>query len=222
MVEHGSTGRDPAQSTPQPATGTTDSDVGRRRRDIALAGHTGDVERARGACTDPAPPVRATALGALARLGALGTDELRRALGDGDATVRRRACELAASRREVGLAPMLDDPDDGVVEMAAWALGEQGDARAVPALSAMADPVSGHVDPLCREAAVAALGAIGDPHGLAAVVAALSDKPAVRRRAAAALAAFEGPVVDDALRSCLEDRDWQVRQVAEDLLAAGD
>jgi HEAT repeat protein len=72
---------------------------------------------------------------------------------------------------------------------------------------------------LCREAAVAALGAIGDPVGLPAVLAALDDKPAIRRRAAVALAAFEGPDVDDALRRCLDDRDWQVRQVAEDLLA---
>jgi HEAT repeat protein len=222
VVDHGSTGRSPALSTPQPPTSTTDSDVRQRRRDAALAGHTGDVGRATAACTDPAPPVRATALGALARLGALETDELRRALADGDAGVRRRACELAATRREVGLAPMLDDRDDGVVEMAAWALGEQGDATAVPVLAAMADPASGHDDPLCREAAVAALGAIGDPRGLAAVVAALSDKPAVRRRAAAALAAFDGPAVDAALQSCLRDRDWQVRQVAEDLLAAGD
>ena len=66
---------------------------------------------------------------------------------------------------------------------------------------------------------MAALGAIGDRGGLPAVLAALDDKPAVRRRAAVALAAFEGPDVDRALRKCLEDRDWQVRQVAEDLLA---
>jgi HEAT repeat protein len=41
----------------------------------------------------------------------------------------------------------------------------------------------------------------------------------VRRRAAVALAAFAGPSVEAALRRCLDDRDWQVRQVAEDLLA---
>jgi len=79
--------------------------------------------------------------------------------------------------------------------------------------------VGGHDDPLCREAAVAALGAIGDRAGLPAVLAALDDKPAIRRRAAVALAAFEGPEVDAALKRCLDDRDWQVRQVAEDLLA---
>jgi HEAT repeat protein len=54
---------------------------------------------------------------------------------------------------------------------------------------------------------------------LPAVLAALEDKPAIRRRGATALAAFSGPEVDSALRRCLSDRDWQVRQVAEDLLA---
>jgi HEAT repeat protein len=106
-----------------------------------------------------------------------------------------------------------------VVEMTAWALGERGEHAAVDALAAVASVGSGHPDPLCREAAVAALGAIGDEAGLATVIGALDDKPAVRRRAAVALAAFEGPEVEAALRRCLDDRDWQVRQVAEDLLA---
>jgi HEAT repeat protein len=78
-----------------------------------------------------------------------------------------------------------------------------------------------HSDPLVREAAVAALGALGDPAGLGAVLAACSDKPAVRRRAVVALAAFEGPEVEAALEAALSDRDWQVRQAAEDLLSAG-
>ena len=68
-----------------------------------------------------------------------------------------------------------------------------------------------------REAAVAALGAIGDPAGLPAILAATSDKPAVRRRAVLALAPFDGPEVDAALERALSDRDWQVRQAAEDL-----
>jgi len=69
-----------------------------------------------------------------------------------------------------------------------------------------------------REAAVAALGAMGDPEGLPAVLGALGDRPAVRRRAAVALAAFDDERAEAALRRCLEDRDWQVRQVAETLL----
>jgi HEAT repeat protein len=50
------------------------------------------------------------------------------------------------------------------------------------------------------------------------VLRACDDKPAVRRRAVLALAAFEGPEVEARLRQALTDRDWQVRQAAEDLL----
>jgi hypothetical protein len=39
----------------------------------------------------------------------------------------------------------------------------------------------------------------------------------VRRRAVLALAPFTGPAVDAALAAALQDRDWQVRQAAEDL-----
>ena len=117
------------------------------------------------------------------------------------------------------MAELLTDPDPSVVEMTAWSLGERTESTAVTALARLVPAAGGHPDPLCREAAVAALGAIGDPAGLPAVLGALDDKPAVRRRAAVALAAFEGPEVDRALHRCLDDRDWQVRQVAEDLLA---
>ena len=67
---------------------------------------------------------------------------------------------------------------------------------------------------------MAALGAIGDPAGLPAVLAALGDKPTVRRRAAVALAGFDDPRVEPALREAAGDRDWQVRQAAEELLDA--
>ena len=203
----------------QPATEPRQSDVTARRRSVAVAGHTGDEQRARDGLADAAPVVRATALGALDRLGLLGGTELSVALRDPDPTVRRRACELAATYPRCDIAGLLADPEASVVEMTAWALGERGDRDQVPALCRLADSGSGHRDPLCREAAVASLGAIGDEAGLPAILAALSDKPAIRRRAAVALAAFEGPEVDAALRGCLDDRDWQVRQVAEDLLA---
>ncbi len=163
--------------------------------------------------------MRVTGLGALERLGILGDADIVAALDDRAPEVRRRGCELAARRPAVEIAHALDDTDPSVVEMAAWALGERGERSAVPTLAALASADGGHSDPLCRESAVAALGAIGDPAGLHAVLAALDDKPAIRRRAALSLAAFDGPEVDAALRRCLEDRDWQVRQVAEDLLA---
>lgn len=190
-------------------------EVAKRRR-AAVAGHEGDEPAARALLDDPTPSVRATALGALARLGRLTADDLTAALADPDPTVRRRACREAAAHDGPDLVAVLHDADASVVEMAAWAMGERGDAAVVAALSAVA---TGHDDPLCREAAVAALGAIGDEGGLPAILAATADRPAVRRRAVLALAPFDGPEVDAALERALEDRDWQVRQAAEDLLA---
>lgn len=185
------------------------------RRQAALAGHTGDEATARGALDADRAETRATALGALARLGRLTDADLERALSDRAPAVRRRACELAVSHAGIELTALLRDPETLVVEAAAWCLGERGDTAAVSALS---DVAVNHDEPLCREAAVAALGAIGDPAGLAAILQATSDKPAVRRRAVIALAPFDGPDVDAALHRALEDRDWQVRQAAEDLL----
>jgi HEAT repeat protein len=135
----------------------------------------------------------------------------------------------------VELAPQLTkalaDDVPAVVEAACYALGELEelgeDGRmegapvnevAVGAVEALKVTATGHPEPLCREAAVAALGSLGAPAGLPAVLAALDDKPAVRRRAAVALAGFNGPEVDAALTRAASDRDWQVRQAAEDLL----
>ncbi|MDP8974942.1 MAG: HEAT repeat domain-containing protein [Actinomycetota bacterium] len=131
--------------------------------------------------------------------------------------VRRRACELAVSHSGADVVALLADAEPSVVEAASWALGERGapEPRAVAALAGVA---TDHEDALCREAAVAALGAIGDDAGLPAILSATGDKPAIRRRAVIALAPFEGTEVDVALRRALDDRDWQVRQAAEDLL----
>jgi HEAT repeat protein len=197
----------------------TDAGAAARRRAVALAGHGGDEGTARAALADPAPVVRTTALGALDRLGVLRADELATALEDPEPAVRRRACELAASRPGDGppsLRSALADADATVVEVAAWASGERQppEPGIVEVLSAL---VTGAEDALVREAAVAALGAIGDGAGLAAILAATGDKATVRRRAVLALAPFEGPEVDAALARAREDRDWQVRQAAEDL-----
>jgi HEAT repeat protein len=175
---------------------------------------------------DPDPDVRSAALGARLRLDDLDEHSLLEALGDDDPTVRRRACGLAGRRPQsagpsvvAALVGALVDDDPSVAESAASALGEFGAGagpHAVDALSAMA---GSHSSPLCREAAVAALGAVGAPSSLAVVLAALEDTPNIRRRAAIALAAFEDPAAEEGLRRCLEDRDWQVRQAAEVLLA---
>ena len=190
-----------------------------RRRAAALAGHGGDAARARVFLDDPAPAVRATALGAIARAGALTAADLGSALADGSPLVRARAAELAAGLpgdEAPQLVPVLSDTDPRVVEAAAWASGERQPTEP-GVVTALVTVTTGHDDPLCREAAVAALGSIGDAAGLPAILAATSDRPAVRRRAVLALAPFAGPDVDAALERALADRDWQVRQAAEDL-----
>ena len=52
---------------------------------------------------------------------------------------------------------------------------------------------------------------------LPAILTATRDKPAVRRRAVIALTPFEGPEVEAAMRRARTDRDWQVREAAEQL-----
>jgi HEAT repeat protein len=192
------------------------------RRAVALAGHTGDVATAEAGLIVDDPGVRATALGALARLGVLRTATLQAALGDPAPEVRRRAAELAARDRDVDLRGALADREPAVVEVAAWACGEHEDVDD-DVLATLVALAGGADDALVREAAVAALGAVGDDRGLDAILAATGDRPAIRRRAVLALAPFVAPDhrraadVAAALGRAAEDRDWQVRQAAEDV-----
>ena len=190
-----------------------------RLRDVIVAGHAGDEQVARAGVSDPSPDVRAAALGALARLGALTAHDVRSALADPERVVVLRAVELAIPVREVDLVGTTTSRDSTVVEAAAWALGERGDGQSADVVPRLVVLATDHTDALVREAAVAALGSIGDLAGLPAVLRATGDKAAVRRRAVVALAAFDGPEVEAALHRATEDRDWQVRQIAEDLLA---
>jgi HEAT repeat protein len=210
-------------------------------RIIAEAGHRGDQQLVRDALGADDPAARSAALGAALRLEILDYKMLTTALDDPSARVRRRAVELAArvapgpgapgsgrvpgsggpggltARDRAGLADriagLLGDPDCG--EVAAYALGELGlvTGAVVAGLELQA---SQHPDPLHRESAVAALGALGA--GRESVLAAVGDVATVRRRAVIALAGFDGPEVERALEAALGDRDWQVRQAAEDLL----
>jgi HEAT repeat protein len=138
------------------------------------------------------------------------------AAADPSPVVRRYLCELSpviGRSLSAQYGRLLEDEDASVVEAACYAVGETGGEEVVGVLAGIATT---HPDALCRESAVAALGAIGRPGCLPAILAAMSDRPAVRRRAVIALAPFEGPEVEAALGRALTDRDWQVRQAAED------
>ena len=211
-----------------------------RRRAAALAGHRGDAAAARRATLDDDATVRAAALGALARCDDLHVGDLERAAADPHAVVRRRAAELIGHhgpRRSNDadedlldrvVEVLLADAAATVVDAAAWAAGERwgldddGEPTGAPpeALALLVGHARAHDDALVRETCVAALGAIGDPAGEAAVIEAMGGPAVLRRRAVLALAAFDGPDAAAALRAALEDRDWQVRQAAEDLLDA--
>jgi HEAT repeat protein len=186
------------------------------RREVIIAGHTGDLAAIHLGLADPDAVVRGSALGALERAGELTSDHLTIAAQDPDYRVRRRAAELSATYPLVDLLVFLNDADPLVIEMASWACGEREETPP-KVLDRLSELVNDHPDALVREAAVAALGAIGDERGLPAILAAVSDKPAIRRRAVIALAPFDGPEVDAAYAKALKDRDWQVRQAAEDL-----
>lgn len=192
-----------------------------RRRAVAIAGHRGDERAARVAQADPDAAVRGAALGALVRMGAATVDDFATAFADADPTVRRRAAEEAGRSGVEGVGPAvlaaLADRDGGVAEAAAHALGEL-DPPPTGAVDALAIAASAHDDVLVREAAVAAIGSIGDDDGLSAVLRATTDVATVRRRAVLALAAFEGDDVEAALARLATDRDRQTRQAAEDLL----
>jgi HEAT repeat protein len=187
---------------------------------VILAGHRGDLASARDATHSPDPHLRAAAIGALIRCQALTADLLAPLLTDTDPRVRRRAAQAAAAFPGLDLSEVITDQDPIVAEMAIWACGEQEQVSddVVNLIIATTTEAS---DPLVREAGAAALGAIGDRRGLPAILAACRDKPTVRRRAVLALAPFidsdDHEIVLAALNDALTDRDWQVRQAAEDI-----
>ena len=227
MSESLRSGQDPPANRHRYRGDAPHSDVAERRRQAILAGYNGDEAIARRLLFDTEAVVRAAAVGALDRIGRLTDAELAEALGDIDASDRRRGLEIlgaygATDSCRVDLAAyvlpgLLEDADSSVVEVACWASGEHpGLAKVL--VQGVTGVALNHDDPLCRESAVAALGALGHEKGRAAVLAGLPERAAIRRRAVLALAAFEGPEVEAALTAALSDRDWQVRQAAEDLL----
>lgn len=187
-------------------------------RSVAIAGHRGDTQTVLVALGDPSPEVRIAAASALVRLDIASVAQMQLLLRDPVEAVRRAGANLAhrtsvADELTAELLVGLDDTNT-VAEVSAFALGEIGDTSrsVIDKLSAVA---LNHDDALCRESAVAALGSLGN--GLEVILQALDDVATVRRRAVIALAPFDGPEVEAALLKATQDRDWQVRQAAEDL-----
>ena len=187
------------------------------RFDVIAAGFSGDSSVALEALHHHDGTVRASALRALARIGTLTAEILAPYIQDSHIETRRTAVELAVPFPSVYVHHCIDDSDVFVAEMAAWCVGERTPASDIE-IETLVDRTTSHSEAVVREACAAALGSLGDERGLPAILAACSDKPAVRRRAILALAPFEGDEVDAALQRALEDKDWQVRQNAEDLL----
>jgi HEAT repeat protein len=208
------------------AAGPTAAD---RRVTVVVAGHRGELATVEAHRHDEDPHVRAAFLGALVRLGRLDTPTLDEFLRDQSAIVIGRAITAAAhfddgdDAIDHALVDLIGGVDEGLAEQAVWALGERweeaGDDAEATVLDAVEAAAGSHPDALVREAAVASLGSIGAERSLPVILRAAGDKATVRRRAVIALAPFDGPEVDAALTTARVDRDWQVRQAAEDLLA---
>ena len=193
----------------------THSGIERRQQLVQLA-REGDLSLARELCGDGDPRVRASSIAVLSENDALDESLIALGLSDPNPLVRMTVARAAAQNSSISVLELLNDEDSSVVEIACWAAGEQTEHNdsIIEALSAIALE---HEDALCRESAVAALGALGDARGLESILKATKDIATVRRRAVIALAPFEGQAVTDALQLALSDRDWQVRQAAEDL-----
>ena len=193
----------------------TRSGIERRKQLVQLA-REGDLSLAREFFSDGDPRVRASSVAVLSENDALDESLIALGLSDPHPLVRMAVARAAAQNSSISVLELLSDEDSSVVEIACWAAGEQTEHNdsLIEALSAIALE---HKDALCRESAVAALGALGDVRGLESILEATQDIATVRRRAVIALAPFEGQAVTDALQLALSDRDWQVRQAAEDL-----
>ena len=168
----------------------------------------------------PLPRVRSLAIRGLARHQCVDNAILLPLLRDENGTVVRDTLEVTAHLETVNdeiaeaLGQLLSHADPLVVEAAIFAAGEHGLSALVEELNRI---TASHDDARCREAGVIALGQIGIDQGRDVILAALQDKPTVRRRAVVALASFEGPDIETALDTAAQDRDWQVRSAVEQL-----
>ena len=219
------------------------ADTEERRDAVTRLGAMSRPEGSRAAAAalgDAAPIVRATAARAVLSLppGEAATLILP-LLRDRDEFVRREsAYALGLARSNFALdalvAAVETDKQASVRGAAAVALGQIGDARAVPALAAAllrrlpsSDSSKrnkrrkAETDEFVRRAAAVSLGQTGSREAVPALIEALSDERApgdVRREAARSLGRIGDPAAAPALRQALTHQDPYLSRIAFDAL----
>ncbi len=188
-----------------------------RLHDVVVASFTGDFDAARGGFDDLNARIRAAATTSMSRLGILTPQHLNDALRDSEAEVRLAAVNATLGLGAFELRPFLRlESDPMVLEAIVFTIGEKLEEGAYPELCQIA---LDHPDALCREAAVAAIANFQREDSLEVLAKASGDKPAIRRRVAIALAGLESDRATELLQQLSKDRDWQTRQIADELLA---
>ena len=181
-----------------------------------LAAYRRDESTVRSFLKHPDPSLRAAALSGLTQMKATTKEDSISALCDNDDIVLLRACELAPHLPEADYVKLLDSDNYMIVEAACFAIGEVRDNSG---LEKLMDIALHHKEPVCRESAVAALGSIGNKKALPCLITTLNDSANIRRRAVLALSVFiETAEALEAIKSRINDKDWQVRQIVENIL----
>jgi HEAT repeat protein len=168
---------------------------------------------------DPSPMVQAAAVRALGETGSERAAELLMGLlRDESSPLRAQASSALGKIGKAGLPRLiaaLKDPRPSVRALASEALGEQ---RSGDSVLALVDLVTNDSS-AARAAGVEALGKIGAPAGLNAILLVMrTGSVTVRRKSIVALIHFPDPRVVDALIFELGDKDDEARQAAASAL----
>ncbi len=185
-------------------------------RDTVLAGYTRDRALIDRAICHTNARIRAAAINASIRTGETSVETLQKLLLDPSPEVRLAVIRASISIPELDIYCLLElEADPQVLEAIIFSLGERKEYRAHTDLCKIA--VS-HTDPLCREAAIAALANLQMEESLETLIKASSDRAPVRRRVAIALSYFDNPLATKCLEMLSQDRDWQTKKIAKELL----
>ncbi|MDY6819648.1 MAG: HEAT repeat domain-containing protein [Halobacteriales archaeon] len=164
-------------------------------------------ELVRVARTDPDDTVTAAAIDALNQIGLEAVEKLIARMTDSDFDANADWAKVQAFVKALSA----DIPELRIA--AANALGELGEANAVPPL---VDRLN-DTDPRVRERAARSLGILADPRAVDPLIQHLDDEhPRVRREVAEALGAIGSDKAVSALQDLLEDSNESVRRIAID------